>query len=1720
MIKKITLTGMLAVLMFCSFAKGFKQEAISYLQKNKAELKLSDQDIADLVVVEHVLDDYTNINRVWLQQTANGIRLKNGYISVLFKDGKVVNTTNSGVYDLKKQIKDFTPKLSVVEAINKSALLSGVSKIGSIVKNKNTDKKNNAYVFNPIENLTNDEVLVNLSIVKDNQNAVHLTWIVQFNSLTRNSKWSFEIDAQSGILIKKIDYVLHCEFENSENHNLLNTNKYTSLIETPNTPQGASDDIAQPTASAYRVYPFTVESPVFGSRQLISNPEDIVASPYGWHDINGATGAESTLTRGNNVNAYTDKDGNDAVNPSTGIDANYADGSASLNFDFPLDFGQRLDTLTNSKAVQVQLFYMCNIMHDIFSKYGFGETNRNFQLRNYAGNTATDNDPVNAEAHDGTKDPESGAVLKNNANFFTSPDGTNSSQLRTRMQMFMWNGAGPVSLTYNAPASIAGEIDSFGVQSGWGPCNFNVTGQVANATSATSPASFVCGAVNNASSIVGKIALIDRGGCDFSAKVFNAQQAGAIGVIIINRQSAGDSLLSMSGGLNASGVTIPAVVVKYTDGLKLRNNLATANVTLFRQSPNNCIEYDGALDNAIVAHEYGHGISTRLTGTGAVGSTVFTYSTCLDNYEQAGEGWSDFFALALTKKSSDTKDTPRGIGNYVEGQDATGPGIRTYPFSYDMAINPFTYGDMETLPVDLDNSGEEIPNKAEEHYAGEIWTTALWDMYWLLVEKYGYNNDLYNGNGGNNRALRLVVEGLKLQTCEPGFLDSRNAILKADSIIYGYADKCEIWTAFARRGMGFSAIQGSSNNSYDQTEAFNLPASCNTTPTATASFTASDTTVCVGGSLTFTNTSTASSGSPDSVKWTIPGGVPGTSTSATTVTPTFSTAGTYVVSLIAYKSGNASVAATKSIRVKPLPTLSVTSPAICSGNTAQPIASGNSTSYSWTGGLAAVANPTTGVLTTTTTYTVTGTRELCTATAVSTVTVNAAPTVSVNSPTICSGTTADLTVTGTATTFAWTGGLASTATPTTPVLTTTTTYTVTGTLGTCSKTAVATVTVTALPNVTVNSPSICSGATATLTATNATSYTWSPNIGGTASVTTPALTTTTTYTVTGTANGCTKSAVATVTVTAPPVVTVNSPSICSGTTATLIADGATTYSWSPNIGSTASVTTPVLTTTTTYTVTGTTGCTATAVATVTVNPSPTVNVTSPSICSGNTAQPVASGTATSYSWTGGLASTSNPTTPALTTTTTYTVTGTLGSCTKTAVATVTVNALPNVTVTSPGICSGGTATLQASGATSYTWTGGLASTANPTTPPLTTTTTYTVTGSDGSCSKTAVATVTVASSLSVTVNAPSICSGTTASLQANGATTYTWTGGLASTATPTTPALTTTTTYTVTGTSGSCTGTAVATVTVNALPNVTVNSPAICSGQTADISANGATSYTWTGGLASTATPTTPALTTTTTYTVTGTSGSCSKTAVATVTVTALPNVTVNSPAICSGQTAGLIANGATSYTWTGGLASTATPTTTALTTTTTYTVTGSNGSCSGTAVSTVTVNPTPVTPGITQSGDTLYSSTIIVGATYQWFKSGVLQGTTTTPYFSLTSSGSYTVKVVNGTCTSAESVAFAAVYTSIRNNSNSIKVFEVYPNPTEGQLVMNLSLTKSSTVQIRIYTPEGRELYVKSFSSTRNVFEELNISDYAKGVYIIKLTVDEEVYYHKVVRQ
>lgn len=215
-----------------------------------------------------------------------------------------------------------------------------------------------------------------------------------------------------------------------------------------------------------------------------------------------------------------------------------------------------------------------------------------------------------------------------------------------------------------------------------------------------------------------------------------------------------------------------------------------------------CSNKDGSYDNLVMVHEYGHGISNRLTGGPA-------NADCLWNGEQMGEGWSDWYGLMLSMDADDEPTDSRGIGTYLFGEPAGGGGIREYPYSTNMTVNPHTYDD--------------IKNEWGPHGIGSIWAAMLWEMTWALIDEYGFDEDFYNGDGGNNIALALVTEGLRLQPCSPGFVDGRDAILAADMALYGGANQCLIWEAFAKRGLGVSATQGSSGNNTDGTEAFDSP---------------------------------------------------------------------------------------------------------------------------------------------------------------------------------------------------------------------------------------------------------------------------------------------------------------------------------------------------------------------------------------------------------------------------------------------------------------------------------------------------------------------------------------------------------------------------------------------------------------------------------------------------------------------------------------------------------------------------------------------------------------------------------------------------------------------------------------------------------------------------------------------------------------------------------
>ncbi|MGQ0827839.1 MAG: PKD domain-containing protein [Bacteroidota bacterium] len=646
-------------------------------------------------------------------------------------------------------------------------------------------------------------------------------------------------------------------------------------------------------------------------------------------------------------------------------------------------------------------------------------------------------------------------------------------------------------------------------------------------------------------------------------------------------------------------------------------------------------------------------------------------------------------------------------------------------------------------------------------------------------------------------------------------------------------------------------------------------------------------------------------------------------------------------------------------------------------------------------------------------------------------------TVTATSQTMCAGTSATITATPTTGggTYSWNpGGQTSSAITVSPAITTT--YTVTYTLAGCSNTATGVVTVTALPTVTVNSPTICQGASATLTAAGATTYLWSTGVTSNPITVTPG--STTSYTVTGTTNNCSRSAVATVTITTPPAATASANSPCVGSTLNLTSTGGTSWSWAGPGGYTSTSQNPTRPSATTamdgtYTVTVTTaGCTGTATVNVTITPNPIVTVNSATICQGGSAVLTANG-GTTYVWS--TTQTTNPITVTPGATASYTVTVTTGTCSASAVATVTVNPPcgVNVTTTSATICEGSCATITANASSGtapyiYLWaTGGGTTSSVSVCPTATTTYTVTVTDNTGATASTT-SVVTVNFSPTVTVNSETVCPGGSATLIATGGSgTYSWSTGATASVITVSPTATTTYIIICWPTNG-CSASASAVVTVNPNPVVTVNSPGICPGGAATLTAAGATTYLW--STAETINPISVSPTVNTSYTVTGTSLGCTASALATVTVGSLTASAGTDVSICFGASTTLNATGGTSYSWspaTGLSNSTIANPIASPAATTTYTVTATAGACSATDAVVVNVNSqiTLATSGIDMTCNGICNGQIIVipsgGTTpyaYNWSNG------CTSAACSNICAGTYSLTVTDGNACTATAIA------------------------------------------------------------------------------------------------
>lgn len=477
-------------------------------------------------------------------------------------------------------------------------------------------------------------------------------------------------------------------------------------------------------------------------------------------------------TSGNNVDAYAD------LSAPTGLGSgDFRAKAIGQAFDYTYDTSQGPLVSTEQQMAGItSLFYVINWLHDFWYDAGFTETAGNAQASNYE-RGGLDGDVLLAEAQDGAG--TLGGGPRNNANMSTPDDG-----MSPRMQVYLWNGRDTRTMTLQPSGrmpTIGGAV--------YGPRDFTITGDivVADDGAGANPTDG-CTAFTN--DVAGKLVLVDRGNCTFKTKTLNTQNAGGIGTIIANNvSSTTPPFLGDDANLPAT-TTIPSVSVTQDEGAAIKQELAAAAVTaeVHREvAP----ELDGALDATLIAHEFGHYLHHRLS--------FCTTVMC----RAVSEGWGDFVALMLLARAGDDLTGAFPFSVYTTqsfANDSAYFGIRRAPYSVDFAINALSFrhmADGEPLPT----HHPMVPSNlnSEIHNAGEIWASALWEVY-VALQQAGSSFDEVRA-----KMARYVVTGLLMVPTNASPMETRDALLAA-ALAADPADHAIMIEAFARRGFGSCAI--------------------------------------------------------------------------------------------------------------------------------------------------------------------------------------------------------------------------------------------------------------------------------------------------------------------------------------------------------------------------------------------------------------------------------------------------------------------------------------------------------------------------------------------------------------------------------------------------------------------------------------------------------------------------------------------------------------------------------------------------------------------------------------------------------------------------------------------------------------------------------------------------------------------------------------------------
>lgn len=724
-----------------------------------------DQKVVDLIYnhwPEEVLKDGSNVT---ISRTISKLGdIQHYYIQQQWNDIEILSAINS--VHIQANNKFYSPN-----RFFPISMLQGISTIPKIDQKQSVQIAlaeifSDFTIHNDIDYgvIVNNELLkkeakVKLNYIADSTGMLFLCYNWELEPKESSDIWEIFVDINSGSVIEKINRKLSCSFspldvqrscvdwdQNTQytNFNSLSTKPSNPLIE-----------------AQYHVYELPIENPNHGQRTMATDGQDTTASPLGWQSTE--KGMQFNITKGNNVHAYFDSL---LADQSTG---NEPSGGDKLVFDFPLSPNQTTHPKFNPNPGTVNAFYTTNRIHDILYHYGFDEQAGNYQSNNFD-KGGFGNDHAIIECPD--------LFAMDNANAWTGVDGDN-----LRIQMFPWTRYYSYDLKILDENGAWKAMDILRFKFGPTPARRKQQYILIDYEKVFPADPHACYPVQT--NLNNAVVIIKRGACKLVEKVLNVQHAGAAAVIIVNFNDEKFAIPELSESKKINIMCFSCRLSVYEE-LKIYLEKNSQILLDEEEESNKSLIFDSGFDNGIIAHEYMHGVSNRLTGGP---NTV----SCLIKGEQMGEGWSDFLGGLLTFKNESEIYALHSIATLDVPNNGIFSGIRRAPYSIDKKYNDFDYNDIDG-----------------RYEVGEVWALCLFDLLGSMVKKYGFDPNWSNQKSGNAKTLELVMEGMKLQACQPGIVDGRNAILLADTLMNNSENACLIWESFARRGVGYFASQGSS----------------------------------------------------------------------------------------------------------------------------------------------------------------------------------------------------------------------------------------------------------------------------------------------------------------------------------------------------------------------------------------------------------------------------------------------------------------------------------------------------------------------------------------------------------------------------------------------------------------------------------------------------------------------------------------------------------------------------------------------------------------------------------------------------------------------------------------------------------------------------------------------------------------------------------------------